>query len=179
MGGVCVGSVAAQDSPNFELLRHVCVDTHASRMGSVALAEAAGLVLPHPNGLAAILDNMQLEASDVRSRLSGGKVTTLIVGKKSTTLAGQPVVESLCAIATSAPDDAADAALQAWIGVPPASNHNGNPFFVFTGASGAHRSAATLTEADAVSAIHRGDMQTAAILHQADTTVLVYGVFLP
>lgn len=176
---VWAGAAVADDNANFELLRQVCIATHASRMGSLASGEAAGFVLPPPNGVAMLLVNLQFEASDVKSKLTGDKVATLIVGKKSTTLDGQPVIENLCAIATAAPDADADAALEAWIGVPPASNHGGNPFFVFTGPSGAHQSAAALTEADAVAAIHRGDMQTAAIVHQADTTVFVYGVFVP
>ncbi len=136
-------------------------------------------MLPSPNGATAILANLQLDGAEARGKLAGDKVMILIVGRKSTTLAGQPEVENLCAIATPAPDEAADTAFRDWIGTLPASDHGGNPFFVFTGEPTNRQSAASFSEADAAAAIHKGDMQTAAILHLPDTTVLVYGRFAP
>ena len=167
------------ENPNFALLARVCIATHADHDAALAAGQAAGLTLPSPNGATGIVSNLQFEDADVRGKLAGDRVVMVIVGHKATTLAGQPVIEDLCAIASAVPDGDADAQFRAWIASPPASDHNGNPFFVFTGEAGSHQSAATYSEADAAAAIHQGDMQTAAVLHLPDTTVLVYGKFEP
>ena len=181
--GVLAGAAPASADPaadaSFEVMSQVCLATHAERAAALAAAQSVGLVLPAPNGAADILARLQLDDTETRGKLVGDKVMMLIVGRKDTTLAGQPVVENLCAIATAAPDDAADTAFRDWIGTLPASDHGGNPFFVFTGAPTQRQSAAADSEADAAAAIHHGDMQTAAILHLQDSTVLVYGRFAP
>jgi hypothetical protein len=185
VGGLCAclggapAHAAPADSPDFALLNKVCIQTRADRAAALAAGQAVGLALASPNGAADILANMQLEDAEARGKLAGERVMMLIVGRKTTTLAGQTQVENLCAIATAAPSDAADAAFRNWIGTLPASNHGGNPFFVFTGPPTQRQSAAAFSEADAAAAIHQGDMQTAAILHLPDTTVLVYGRFAP
>ena len=169
----------AAESPGFALFRKVCIDTHADHAAALAAGQAAGFVLPAPNGSDPMLANLQFEGAEAHGKLADGKVMTLLLGHKSTSLAGQPVVENLCAIATGVVDPTVDADVQAWVGVTPATNHDGNPFFVFTGAAGHHASASSLSEEDAAVAIHHGDMQTTAILHQPDTSVLVYGAFAP
>ena len=176
---VAAATANAAESPGFALFRKVCIDTHADHAAALAAGQAAGFVLPAPNSADPILANLQFEGGEAHGKLADGRVMTLFLGHKSTSLAGQPVVENLCAIAIGVADPTVDADAQAWVGVTPATNRDGNPFFVFTGASGRHASASSLSEADAAAAIQHGDMQTAAILHQPDMSVLVYGAFAP
>jgi hypothetical protein len=179
LAGGGAASATPMDDANFALLSRVCIDTHADPVAALAAGKADGLVLPAPNGADDLVASLHFEKAQVQGKLAGESIVMLIVGQKPTTVGGQPAVENLCAIATAAPDAAADIAYADWIAEPPATNVRDNPFFVFEGQPGAHKSAAALSQAEATAAIHSGDMQTAAILHMQDATVLVYGKFVP
>ncbi len=177
VGAVTAAPAAPPPSANFTLLQQICIDTHANRAAAVAAGQAAGIGLPPANGADLILSSLQIEDPEVHAKLAGAAVTMLIVGHKSTTIAGQPVTMNLCIIATPTPDADADEQLTDWVATAPVSNHNGNPSFFYSGEAGRHLSAGGLSDDQALAEIRKGDMQSTTILHLQNSTALVYAVF--
>jgi hypothetical protein len=172
-----IGATAFAASPNFELFRSLCVDTHASPAAAIAAAKADGFAQPMTS-ITKDLPPLNLEESQYRARLVDDGVLVLVVGRKPFP-GGPGMTMNGCALIIEPADSAAEGGLGDWAAVAAVTGGDGQPFYMFAG-DPAHRRTATDLDADDLAALARtGDLQIAGASHRPDATVLIYGLVQP
>ena len=164
--------------PAFEAYLRVCVATHGDHGAVIAAAEREGIATPLPaEGLAKLSQGMDHPDGRFKTSADGGAII-VILGHRNVSVTDGAFDASMCMVAVTPLDPAAEAAAIEWAGVPVVQNGEQWPLMVFTGPPGQRTAVDMHDRASYVALAKEGKLQAVSAGHNGPLSFMIYGVLI-
>jgi hypothetical protein len=164
--------------PAFEAYLRVCVATHAEHDAVIAAAEREGIASPlPPEALTKLSQGMDRPDGRFKTSADGGAVI-IILGHRNVSVTDGAFDATMCMVAVTPLDPAAEAAAVDWAGVPVVKSAEQWPLMVFTGPPGQRTAVDMHDRSTYVELAKQGKLQAVSAGHNGPLSFMIYGVLV-